>query len=198
MSCVTTFPPAAMQTASVPQTPATRCAGTAPTTSSSFIVSITLMPPVHRTAPDRADDDRPVVIDDIGSRRDRDEAGDGSVQSRQQVDSSQEGPRHRDGRDHSGRRREVGVGEHVAHGDGVRRAAQRELRPAVEAEPPEPQDEHAERHHRDVRRRRGLDRCRRAGTSRVSPPPPWRRRARPSRRWSARSSSRRSPGSPSR
>ena len=51
MSWTPMLPPAAMHTASVPQTPAKRWAGTAPTTSSSFIVSISLIPAVQMTPP---------------------------------------------------------------------------------------------------------------------------------------------------
>ena len=45
------LPPAAMQTARVPHTPAKRWAGIAPTTSSSLTVSRSLMPPVQMRPP---------------------------------------------------------------------------------------------------------------------------------------------------
>ena len=51
MSWVRKLPPEAMQTAKVPQTPAKRCAGMAPTTSSSLMVSKSLMPAVQTTPP---------------------------------------------------------------------------------------------------------------------------------------------------
>ena len=44
ISCTWNCAPAAMEAASVPQMPANRCAGTAPTTSSSFTLSSSLSP----------------------------------------------------------------------------------------------------------------------------------------------------------
>ena len=56
ISCTRKSPPAAMQVARVPHTPAKRCAGTAPTTSSIRLTSSTfspIMPQDGATAPIR-------------------------------------------------------------------------------------------------------------------------------------------------
>ena len=97
-------------------------------------------------AADGADDDRPVVIDDIGARGDRDKPRQRAVQTAEQVDPSENRARNQQGDDDTGRSGQVGVHEDVTHGNGVGRAAKGELRASVESEPAQPEDEDAQRH----------------------------------------------------
>ena len=154
--CTSKSPPPAMQTASVPQIPANRCAGIAPD-------DVVDLEPVEELdadddngAADPADHHRPVVLDDVGPRSDRHQPADRAVQARKQVDAPQNRPRQRHRGDHARGRREIGVGEDIADGHGIRGAAERQLGTAVEPEPAHPEYEHAERHGGHVGRRGGL------------------------------------------
>ena len=101
-----------------------------------------------------ADDNGPIVVDEVGRGSDGDEAPYGAVQDGEEVGASEHGLRHQK-RDHDARRRrQVGVHQHNAHPDDVDDAAEGELRPAVEAQPAEPEDEDAKGNGEDVGGRR--------------------------------------------
>ena len=106
---------------------------------------------------DRADDDGPVVVDDIGARGYGHQSGDGPVQAGKQRHAAKNGTGNGQGRHDPRGGCEVGVDQHVAYGHGVQGAAQRKLGPAVEAEPPKPQDEDAQGHNQHVGGRRCAD-----------------------------------------
>ena len=108
-------------------------------------------------AADGADDDRPMVFDDVRPGGDGDEAADGAVQHREQVHAPENGLRGEKDGDATRRRREICADEHVAHRHRIDRALDHEHRAAVEPEPAEPQDEDAQGDQRDVGGRRGLD-----------------------------------------
>ena len=136
--------------ASVPQTPARPCTETAPIGSSTRSRST---PSTPSTAIEPAT--APITIAAHGAtkparRGDRDERGDHAVQHHREVGLLDHDPRHRDGAERAGGGRDVRrqrdvreVAELVAGDDAERRAG-------VEAEPPEPEDDHAERDERHV------------------------------------------------
>ena len=99
---------------------------------------------------DAADDDRVERELHVRARRDGDQAAQRAVQRHRQIHFLVEDLRHDRGDDHAGRSRKVGVDEDDRHRAGVKRAAQRELRAAVEAEPAEPKDERPERGERQI------------------------------------------------
>ncbi len=105
----------------------------------------------NRAAHD-ADEHRPGVRKDVGAGRNGNQAGQSSVQAHQKVNAPEHQPRQRQRGKHSGRRCQVRIDQNVAHGNSVGSRTQGELRPAVESEPAEPQDEHAQGHQHNVGR----------------------------------------------
>ena len=89
-----------------------------------------------------------------GPRRYRDQSSESAVQSSEQVYASENWPRDEQRSHHPCGGGQIGVDQHVAHRYGRFGGAQFQHGAAVESEPPKPEDEHAERHNEDVRRRR--------------------------------------------
>ena len=88
-SCTPILPPAAIQTASVPQIPANKWAGIAPTTSSQL--HVLQQPHAGQTQhpANRADDDCPIWLHNIRSGGNRNKAANRAVQNGKEVDPSE-------------------------------------------------------------------------------------------------------------
>ena len=104
-----------------------------------------------------ADNDGPVMLDDVGAGGNRDQPGNRAVQACEQVHAAKDRSRDDEGNDHAGRRRKIRVDQDMAHRHRIGGAAQCQLRPAVKPQPAEPQDEHAECHYEDIGRGCRLD-----------------------------------------
>ena len=88
---------------------------------------MTFMPRVQTTPPHGADDDRPVVIDQIRTGRDGDETGNGAIEARQQINAAENRSGGADRRHDACCRREIRIDENVAHGNRIDRASKSEL-----------------------------------------------------------------------
>ena len=134
---------------SVPQTPAMPCAASAPTGSSIPIRSTRRTPKTTITPATEADHDRGPGGDERARCGDRDERRDRAVQHHREVGLLDHEPRGDDCAEHAGRGREVRVQRDVGEeADAAEVDAERRAR--VEAEPAEPEDDHAERRERHV------------------------------------------------
>ena len=67
-------------------------------------------------AAQRPDDDRPIMLDNVGSGGNRHQTRNGAVEDGHQIDPAEDGPRQKQGGHDPCRGGQIGVGQHIAHG----------------------------------------------------------------------------------